>query len=108
MVIMQDDFSATQAIGKEENGYAAVASTYKDREIGYVFHGTHIGKEGWRDWNKELTTEVAYYGEYNSTTPDGRVVDTSNRVAWSHILGDEEAGKYTLAHILGPETWYEA
>ena len=32
MVIMQDDFSATQAIGKEENGYVTVASTYKDRE----------------------------------------------------------------------------
>lgn len=32
MVIMQDDFSAIQAIGKEENGYVTVASTYKDRE----------------------------------------------------------------------------
>ena len=127
-------------LGKEENGYITAASTYKDREIGYVFMdckftsdakpetvylgrpwrdyaktvllnceiGPHIRKEGWHDWNKELAREVAYYGEYNSTTPDGRVVDTSNRVAWSHILGDEEAGKYTLAHILGPETWYEA
>ncbi len=82
MVIMQDDFSAIQAIGKEENGYVAVASTYKDREIGYVFHGTHIGKEGWRDWNKELTTEVAYYGEYNSTIPDRRGGETSSCAAW--------------------------
>lgn len=69
--------------------------------------GPHIHREGWHDWDKELARAVSYYGEYNSTTPDGRSVDTTNRVAWSHRLTKEEAGMYTLERILGAEQWYQ-
>ncbi|MDO5291366.1 MAG: pectinesterase family protein [bacterium] len=68
--------------------------------------GEHIHKEGWNDWNKELARKVAFYGEYASYTHEQKPVDCSSRVAWSHILNEEEASKYTLLNVLGPGEWY--
>lgn len=53
--------------------------------------GSHIKKEGWHSWNKELATKEAYYGEYRSYGPG---VDDSNREKWSHILNEKEIEKY--------------
>lgn len=53
--------------------------------------GSHIKKEGWHSWDKELATKEAYYGEYKSYGPGEY---DSNRAKWSHILTEKEVEKY--------------
>lgn len=53
--------------------------------------GSHIKREGWHSWNKELATKEAYYGEYKSYGPGA---NDNNRENWSHILTEKEVKKY--------------
>lgn len=60
--------------------------------------GSHIRNEGWENWGKKENETTAYYAEYNNK---GEGANTSNRVAWSHVLTKQEAKKYTLKNIYG-------
>ena len=56
--------------------------------------GSHIKKEGWHDWNKELARKESYYGEYKSYGPGA---SDNTREKWSHILTQKEVEKYNKA-----------
>lgn len=53
--------------------------------------GSHIKKEGWHNWNKELACKETYYGEYKSYGPGA---SNNTREKWSHILNDKALEKY--------------
>ncbi len=59
--------------------------------------GAHIRPEGWDDWSKEGAHQTAYYAEYQNSGPGAG----GNRVSWSHMLSEEEAGRYTKESVLG-------
>jgi len=58
--------------------------------------GKHIRPEGWHNWGKVENEATAYYAEYNNKG-DGAATD--KRVAWSHMLTEDEAKEYTLENI---------
>jgi len=60
--------------------------------------GNHILPEGWHNWNKKEAESTSFYAEYNNS---GNGSQTNNRVAWSHILNQEDAKKYSPENILG-------
>jgi len=55
-----------------------------------------IRPEGWHNWNKESNEQTAFYAEYKNT---GKGSQTNKRVAWSHVLTDEQAKSYTLENV---------
>lgn len=118
-------------ICSKSNSYITAASTPEGKKFGYVFigcrliakdsalkvylgrpwrdyarvvfirceMGSHIVQAGWFDWPGTGRDKTAYYAEYGNTGPGS---DTAGRVAWSHQLGDGEAGDYTTENILAP------
>jgi pectinesterase len=114
----------------KKGGYLTAASTIQGKTFGYVFlHCTldadaqpdsyYLGRpwrpyaktvfiecrmnsvirpEGWHNWNKPEAEQTAYYAEYKSSGAGG---DSSQRVAWSHQLTEEERRQYTRQNILG-------
>lgn len=58
--------------------------------------GSHIKKEGFHDWNKELARKVCKFVEYNCY---GEGADRSGRVDFAKTLTDEEAKEYTLEKV---------
>jgi len=58
--------------------------------------GSHIKKEGWHNWNKELACKESYYGEYKSYGPGA---SDSTREKWSHILTEKEVEKYNKLYL---------
>ncbi len=113
------------------DSYITAASTAKGKTYGYVFRhckliaadgvkkaylgrpwrdyanvvylncelGAHIAPAGWANWKGTNRNQTAYYAEYQNT---GKGANTSQRVAWSHQLTDQEAAKYTIENILSP------
>jgi pectinesterase len=53
---------------------------------------------GWHNWGKVHAEQTAFYAEYKNT---GIGANTSQRVAWSHQLTDEQARQYTIENIFG-------
>lgn len=69
--------------------------------------GNHIDPKGWFNWGVEKE-KTAFYAESGSKTPDGKAVDVSHRVAWSHQVN---ADNYTKEKVLADESqpeWYKA
>lgn len=56
----------------------------------------HIRSEGWNIWDKQGKEEGIRYLEYNNT---GEGSMTTNRVRWSRVLSDAEAGRITLKAV---------
>jgi pectinesterase len=68
--------------------------------------GPHIRAAGWDPWDRTRNTNPAAntrYVEFASTDLDGKPLDVSQRVPWSHQLSADEAAKYTVDNILGGE-----
>ncbi|MBI1226662.1 MAG: pectin esterase [Bacteroidetes bacterium] len=115
-------FDSCQIFCKSK-GYITAASTAEGTKIGYVFRhcsiagaapdgGVFLGRpwrpfanvvyvecelgkvihpEGWDNWRNPDKEKTAYYAEYKNVGPGAA---TDNRVGWSHLLTEEEAGKY--------------
>jgi pectinesterase len=70
--------------------------------------GPHVNPEGWHPWaqtnvHPENNTR---YREFGSVDPQGKPLDVSKRVSWSHQLTAEEAAEYTPEKILaGTDHW---
>jgi pectinesterase len=62
--------------------------------------GAQIKPEGWHNWKKPEAESTTYYAEYGSKGPGAN----GPRVAWSHVLSDAEAAKYTRDYVLGDWT----
>ena len=56
----------------------------------------HIKPEGWHNWNKADAEKTSFYAEYNSK---GAGANATKRVAWAHLLTDDEAKLYTKEAI---------
>jgi len=74
--------------------------------------GPHIRPEGWNKWDlkdkpNNDPAAVTRYSEFQSTDPDGKPLDVSKRVDWSHQLTPDEAAKYAIANILGGEDHWD-
>lgn len=70
---------------------------------------THIINVGWNPWDSGNTNPGATtrYSEYGSLNISGTAaVDVSKRVSWSHQLSSSEAGRYTVANIFGPASYW--
>jgi pectinesterase len=86
------------------SGVAANSSTlmrpwYPDGATAYLncVMEDHITPAGWAAWGgRENTCRAA---EYNSTRPDGSVIDLSTRSYWVKRLTVAEAAQYTLDNI---------
>jgi len=65
--------------------------------------GPHISPKGWHPWDAANTdpSKNTRYSEYASTDLDGKPLDISKRVAWSHQLTQDEADKITVESVLG-------
>lgn len=59
--------------------------------------GAHIRREGFHDWNKEITHETAFWAEYNSTGEGA----AGPRVSWARQLTGQEAAHYSRKNVLG-------
>jgi pectinesterase len=119
----------------KRNSYITAASTPENNEFGYVFNrctltaddgiekvhlgrpwrayaavvfmhcniGAHILPAGWHNWNDPAREATSRYAEYKNT---GAGANTSQRVAWSRQLTDEEAKKYTIENAMkGCDGW---
>ena len=119
------------------DSYITAASTPQDVPYGYIFNNCHItaaegvGKvylgrpwrdygytlfmncdlpaqiraEGWHQWRPEAV-KTARYMEYNNR---GEGADTTQRVAWSHLLTKKEAQQITLERVFTiSDTWMPA
>jgi pectinesterase len=84
-------------LGRPWRPYASV--TYLNCEM-----GEHIKPEGWNNWRSASNELTARYSEYDSTGP-GAAPD--KRFAWTHQLTDEQAGKITLAAVLGGDDHWD-
>lgn len=65
--------------------------------------GGHIRPEGWHNWKKTSNEATAWYAEFNNS---GEGSDTSRRVAWAHILTQQQTEQYTPWKLLaGNDGW---
>jgi pectinesterase len=68
-----------------------------------TFMDEHIKSEGWHNWDKKNAEKSAYYAEYNSHGPGGKM---DKRVKWAKILTEEESKEYTIENVLkGNDNW---
>ena len=68
--------------------------------------GEHIDPVGWFNWGSEKE-KTTFYGEVGSMTPDGKKVDVSKRVKWTHQVKAED---YTIEKVLADTEkpdWYK-
>ena len=89
------------ALGRPWRPYARVV--YLDCTL-----GPHIEPQGWSDWSVNDTDreKTVFYAERGSTTPDGKPVDVTARVAWSHQLTADEAKPFLPETFLkGDDNW---
>jgi pectinesterase len=71
---------------------------------------SHIRAAGWNPWDARNTNPAgdSRYGEFASTDMDGKPLDVSKRVAWSHQLTVDQAAQFTPANIFGPaDFWWK-
>ena len=57
-----------------------------------------IRPEGWQNWGRPEREKTARYSEFNSTGPGSK---TTERVAWSKQLSDDEAKRITAEQVFG-------
>jgi len=62
--------------------------------------GPFIQPAGWNNWSSKANESTAYYAEYNSQGPEGKL-PVANRAGWSHQLQKPEADRYTARAVLG-------
>jgi pectinesterase len=67
--------------------------------------GPHVRPEGWNQWDRPNNpntrpAENTRYFEFVSTDLEGKPLDVSKRVPWSHQLTEEQAAAYTLKNVL--------
>ncbi len=118
--------------GMEINSYYTAPSTYEESEFGYVFdnciltgncpkatvslsrpwrnyakavflncyYSDQVIPEGFSDWNKPEAHETVNYYEYNGKGPG---FTPSLRASFSKILNKEEASRYSMERVLGPD-----
>jgi pectinesterase len=73
--------------------------------------GPHIRPEGWNQWDRPNNpntqpAKTARYSEYGSVDADGKPIDVSTRVPWSHQLTAEQAAELTVQKVLaGSDNW---
>jgi pectinesterase len=60
--------------------------------------GDHIRPEGWDHWGSAANEKTAYFGEFGSSGPGGKM---DGRVPWSHQLTPKEVEAYQPAEFLG-------
>ncbi|HEY1686742.1 MAG TPA: pectinesterase family protein [Tepidisphaeraceae bacterium] len=70
--------------------------------------GPHIRPEGWNKWDQKGNPDtqpatVTRYAEFGSTDLDGKSLDVSQRVDWSHQLSAEQVAQFTVENVLGGE-----
>ena len=85
-------------LGRPWRPYATVI--YLDTEM-----GSHIDPAGWREWHPGEThsIETAFYAEYNSTGPGGRL---DKRDPHTHFLSPEQAKQFApSAFLRGGDNW---
>lgn len=81
-------------LGRPWRGFASV--TFRNTTMHDV-----IRPEGWDNWGKTKYEKTVRYAEYGSKTPEGKLIDLSQRVAWAKRLSAEEAKAITLSKVLG-------
>jgi pectinesterase len=78
-------------LGRPWRPYASV--TFINCEL-----ADHIKPEGWSIWVGNQNHLTARYAEYHSTGPGA---NPDKRLAWTHQLTSEQAGKITIDAVLG-------
>ncbi|MFB6343766.1 pectinesterase family protein [Saccharicrinis sp. FJH62] len=61
--------------------------------------GSHIKPEGWSTWSDDNHL-TSYFAEYQNETPEGNLVDVSQRVSWSYQLSETQLNRYALKFFL--------
>uniref|UniRef100_A0A7N0TY59 Pectinesterase n=1 Tax=Kalanchoe fedtschenkoi TaxID=63787 RepID=A0A7N0TY59_KALFE len=63
-----------------------------------------IAGRGWVEWPGSSDLGSLYFGEYENTGPGS---STDGRVGWSgfHLMGRDEAEKYTVGAFIGGSSW---
>ena len=78
------------------DGSVYLGRCWGPRQCGAIFLNCKMTKavnaEGWTVMGTNDGRE-SYYGEYRSTTVDGKRIDTSRRAAWSHQMSDADYEK---------------
>ena len=64
---------------------------------------TSIRPEGWVTWDAGTNTSLISYGEFESRFFNGKLVNTSQRVAWSKQLTATDTAAYQTSTLFG--TW---
>ncbi|XP_054800462.1 probable pectinesterase 53 [Prosopis cineraria] len=68
----------------------------------YTFMDKIIVPQGWSDWGDQKRDSRVYYGEYRCSGPGANL---TGRVAWAHILTDQEAQPFLGTHYIEGDTW---
>lgn len=79
------------SLGRPWRPYASV--TYL-----HCYIDRHIRPEGWSTWNNTDSYKMSRYAEYQSYGPGA---SPATRLAWTHQLTDEQAGRITIKNIFG-------
>ena len=66
--------------------------------------GDHIKPEGWSVWGNDNHLSGTY-AEYKNTTPEGELVDVSQRVDWSSQLSDSQVADYYNLNFFLMKNW---
>lgn len=61
--------------------------------------GNHIKPQGWSTWSGDNHLS-SVFAEYQSMTPDGELVDVSQRASWSYQLEASKLNRYALKFFL--------
>ncbi|XP_058079531.1 pectinesterase-like [Magnolia sinica] len=63
-----------------------------------------IAPRGWIEWEGSFALKTLYFAEYLNVGPGA---GTSKRVQWPsyHVIGSEEAGKFTVGRFIGGTSW---
>jgi pectinesterase len=95
-ILTGDSAIHTASLGRPWRPYASVTyiQCYIDR---------HIRPEGWSPWNNLDTYRMSRFAEYEDFGPGA---NPGGRLPWTHQLTKEEAGRLTVAAVLG--SWVPA
>ncbi len=56
--------------------------------------GNHIKPAGWSEWSGNDNHLSGYYGEYRNKDINNTLIDTTNRVEWSHQIDSADVSDY--------------
>ncbi|KAI9099157.1 hypothetical protein K1719_024924 [Acacia pycnantha] len=68
----------------------------------YTYMDKIVVPQGWSDWGDQKRDLRAYYGEYKCSGPGANL---TGRVAWAHILTDQQALPFLGTHFIDGDTW---